>query len=243
MIVDRLFYPTTQQYRIDEESAQFILDNHSEYTEVKHDVMSERYLLTDMMLSIEPEDVVFDIGANIGTHTCFLGQKLTTGQIHAFEPLPANVKTLQKNTSLNNINVIVEPYALGGGNSPKPLFVDTAGKEAHLTDGESSTEQLIRVMSGDTLVNSGILPDPNILKIDVEGAELDVLRGFKQTLRSPSCRLIYCEIHPKEIFTHGLSESEVSDLKELLISCGFNLSTIKEDVDKDKPYHLKAELG
>jgi hypothetical protein len=50
-------------------------------------------------------------------------------------------------------------------------------------------------VTGDSLVQKESVPEPTVMKIDVEGAEVRVLRGLEATLRNSECRLIFCEVH------------------------------------------------
>lgn len=237
-LINWLFYPTTRQYTIGSSQVTFSFPSHGEYSEVNHDVTSERELIKDMVRSVRPDDTVFDVGANVGTHTCFLADGLSSGRVHAFEPLPSNVARLRANVELNRSNVVIEPYAFGGDDDPMQLAVGTAGKEAHLADDGASHS--IRVVTGDTMVKSGVLPVPSVMKIDVEGAELDVLKGFRGTLTDSGCRLVYCEVHPRGAVANGLDEAQREELERLLTDSGFELSYPVGSPGSSEPYHVKA---
>jgi len=65
-------------------------------------------------------------------------------------------------------------------------------------------------MRGDDLLNEKNLPVPNTYKIDVEGFEFLVLKGFSNTFSSNSCRMICCEIH-RSLYPQNITPTEVMD--------------------------------
>lgn len=78
----------------------------------------------------------------------------------------------------------------------------------------------VDVTTGDTLVESGNVPSPDVIKIDVEGAELNVLRGLEDTLSSRDCRVVYCEVH-------GDTNQNLSRrVGEMLRECGFAVDLV-----------------
>jgi FkbM family methyltransferase len=129
---------------------------------------------------IKSGDVVYDIGAHVGFYT-LLASKLVgdRGRVYAFEPLPRNIFYLKKHISLNKLkNVEIIEAAVS----------DKEGEENFL-EADSATSRLdnsgsfkVKTVSLDNLVkNKKILP-PNVIKIDVEGAELKVLLGAKELI-------------------------------------------------------------
>lgn len=126
-------------------------------------------------------DVVFDVGANVGFYTLLAAAKVGhAGRVIAFEPLPENVRRIHQHLRLNHIeNVRVMEGAVGAGNG-------TARFEPHASNamGKVATHGSVEValFSLDALADAKTIPDPALMKIDVEGAELDVLRGASRML-------------------------------------------------------------
>jgi FkbM family methyltransferase len=141
-----------------------------------------------------PGAVVIDVGANIGYFSVALG--LTVGQsgrVIACEPEAENVRRLAENVALNNLtNVEIHQIAIGDHDGKATLFLaddsvyhTTAIDDeqlpimtAHAT-GQRVTVGLARL---DTVWRQCGSPDVASLKIDVEGGELNVLRGSKQLI-------------------------------------------------------------
>lgn len=135
--------------------------------------------------------VIFDVGASSGYTTLLLGNVSTNAQIVSFEPDPAALVLLERNLNLNpsiSARVRVVPLAVG---------------RSALAVGDSP-----RAQAGlDDLVSGGDIPPPNLIKVDVEGGELEVLTGAAQTLQTyrPSVVL--------ETHSRGLEEACVAFLE------------------------------
>jgi hypothetical protein len=92
----------------------------------------------------------------------------------------------------------------------------------------------IRVLRGDDLRAGSGLPLPKAVKIDVEGAEFEVLSGLKKTLSSPLCELLCLEIHPRLVPAEVSTEMVFS----LVRSLGFNRADTRP---RGSEIHLIAE--
>ena len=143
--------------------------------------------------------VVLDVGANVGFFTLLAATRTgPTGFVYSFEPLPRNLAYLRRHLDLNAVtNVEVLPVALSSsagaarfGSAANPAMGGLAA-EGEL---EVQTETL------DELVASGRVRPPHFLKIDVEGAEYEVLRGAAATLARHRPDLL--------LSTHGYREQE-----------------------------------
>jgi len=126
-------------------------------------------------------DVAFDIGANVGIYTLLFSSVVgSSGKVVAFEPWKPNLAYLRKHLLLNDIaNVVVLDSAvseksgwalLDGSNDPCTVKISTEG---------SSEIRTVRL--DDYTHATGLRP--NLIKIDVEGAELSVLKGALRTLK------------------------------------------------------------
>ena len=140
--------------------------------------------------AIEWNDVVVDIGAHAGYFTLVAAR--TAKEVYAFEPLPSNLSYLRRNVALNNLsNVQVIEAAVSDADGTAFFEEGTTSSRGHLGDQGHP----VRTLSLDSAVSQGKLPVPTIMKIDVEGAELSLLRGAERLLR---------EHHPTLFLaTHG----------------------------------------
>lgn len=153
-----------------------------------------------------PGDTAYDIGANVGGVSLILAHKVgETGRVFAFEPGFSSFAALCENVALNGFaNRIVPiqvPLADAGGVICFKYRSTEAGESRHAMlkakaiNGESTKfRQLMVAMSLDNLRSVTGIPTPNIIKLDVDGAETAVLSGAQHTLAAPECHSIIAEI-------------------------------------------------
>jgi len=186
-------------------------------------LMEEGDVVGTVFSDIRDDDIFYDVGANVGLYTCFISKK--SKQTVAFEPHPENAIRLRENLTLNDIrNVELREEALSDTNGDAELAVtgvDTAGEGTHaLATGSENKTIKIHTVRADSLPSD--VPKPDVVKIDVEGAEMSVLRGMGDLL--DSCRLIYCETHAKKLNQRDESHEDVMDL---LSDSGFSVEEIE----------------
>lgn len=199
-------------------SSQFHIKTRSEYTRFRDPTFKgEIEVLENMMYSLNGDNVFYDIGANVGLHACFASNIIHTGSVVAIEPHATSVQRLRENLELNNNNAIIREVGFSSKNQSANLVlpVDQAGTVGDVqskSSGGNKEHIEIKLVRGDDEVINGNLPNPTVLKIDVDGGEYDVLTGLRQTIESGGCRTIFCEIHPEPLQEYGSSESEVLSL-------------------------------
>ena len=143
--------------------------------------------------ALAPGDVVADCGANVGFTSAFFACCVgPTGRIHAFEPLPRNAAAATRSAELNGLdNVVVVNAAVGSaaGQARLSTGFGNAVVDAH---GAGITVQVV------TLDEYFAQRPPDFLKIDVEGYELQVLRGAVRVLaRRPKLAIeLHCASYP-----------------------------------------------
>jgi FkbM family methyltransferase len=144
-------------------------------------------------------DVVLDIGANLGAYTLLFGQWVgSAGRVYAFEPAPDARHGLEQHVAMNGLaeRVTICPDAVSGGQGrARFLAAGTSGANRLLPEGSRAGEEVSTITVDAFCASLGL--KPRLIKIDVEGAELDVLRGARQTIAAggPALRL-YVEMHP-----------------------------------------------
>jgi FkbM family methyltransferase len=155
---------------------------------------------------------VFDIGAHLGYYSLLLAKCVgTVGRVVSFEPSPGNFSTLQKNISINNLEYIeLINKAVFSRSGMIAMSVSP-------TDNSSGDWSICRQVNGGSIQVQTISLDqfceanhvfPDFLKIDVEGAEYDVLMGGGETIgRTQPTMLI--ELHH---FDGDLAANRVPDL-------------------------------
>lgn len=139
---------------------------------------------------LEPGMTFLDAGANEGIYTVFAARRLgAEGTVWAFEPSRREVSRLQRNLDLNQLNARIFSLALADHNGQAELNMAGYGHEGQNTLGkfvheiEEGGKEVIQVARLDEIVNQNPLPRLDVIKIDVEGAELRLLQGAALTLR------------------------------------------------------------
>lgn len=138
--------------------------------------------------------VVLDIGANVGSHSINFSRLARV--VHAFEPQPRIFYNLCANLLINHVYNVV-PYNLALGNENGITYVAALdptlpGSPMGVAVGQGS--QPTRIQTLDSL---GISP-VNFVKIDVEGHEMEVLKGGRETIQREA-PIVYVEIHHAEL--------------------------------------------
>ena len=145
---------------------------------------------------MHPGDVVWDVGAHHGYVTlCAARQVGPAGSVHAFEPSARNRRLLSRHVAWNGFaNVVIHPFALSSYNGDATFGGTDTSKMLHLGGGSERVE----VRTADSLVASGAIPAPTFVKIDVEGAEADLLQGAGDLLRR-NVRWVIA-MHSRDVF-------------------------------------------
>lgn len=150
---------------------------------------------------LHKDDIAFDIGTNVGEYTYVLERYVGSENVYSFEPIPALFKTLKKRFK----NVIVEPMALSNKSGSSQFKIpiingivfQTRGKlDLGITEPGETNYEIIEVQCNtiDEYVNRKAIPMIKFLKIDVEGHEVQVLKGGIKTInRSRPIMLIEIE--------------------------------------------------
>lgn len=137
---------------------------------------------------IKPDDVVFDIGANIGWYTVNILLKHKGASVYAFEPIESSCRYLKKNLALNNLNTDnVYNFGLSDENKTVKFYFDVkcamASSMANLREDEKTVAVECKVKKLDDFVSSlPSLQRLDFIKCDVEGAELFVFKGALDTI-------------------------------------------------------------
>ena len=130
---------------------------------------------------VKPGAMVYDVGANAGFYT-LLGAVLAgpAGRVVAFEPLPRNLGFLRAHVRLNALdNVTILDLALA---EAPGLARFASGATAAIGALSAAGELEVRASSLDALVQSAVIPPPDVIKMDIEGGELSALRGAREVL-------------------------------------------------------------
>jgi len=141
-----------------------------------------------------------DVGANVGFFT-LLGARLVgpDGRVAALEPAPVSAAAIRRNAARNGFGHVEVLQCAAGAASGRAAFQivrDESWSKLEPLGAHPDTERVVdvKVAAIDDLVADGRLPVPDVVKIDVEGAELDVLRGMARTAAARPVAIV-CELH------------------------------------------------
>jgi FkbM family methyltransferase len=147
--------------------------------------------------TINRGNIVFDLGGFTGYYTLLASALVgSTGQVFVFEPLPRNLQYLKQHLSLNRIsNVSVIEAAVSDQSGILTFQEGPSTARGRLAEGGGL---FVRAVSLDEMVDSGELPDPHCIKVDVEGAEMRVLDGAVRLIER-CCPTLFIDTHGEEV--------------------------------------------
>lgn len=184
----------------------------------------ERHEIALLTSFVKPGDAVLDVGANIGIYTLHLSRAVgPTGRVISVEPDPDNLRLLRENIEINGCrNVTIVPCALGDIDRSAELFQveDNRGYLSFADLAGTGRSISVPVRRGDEVL-AEVGCKPEILKIDVEGAEPSVLGGLGY-----HPRVILFEFVPSQLTAQGFDP--VSFLERLAAS-GYTLELLNPD--------------
>ncbi|UFX82739.1 FkbM family methyltransferase [Candidatus Absconditicoccus praedator] len=148
--------------------------------------------------NIKKGDVFLDIGANLGYYSLIASELVgDEGKVYAFEPVKSNIKSLEENILLNNIsNVSIKKFALGNKNEQLNINIDANNSAVNsivIKQDKNLSEKISIKRFDDLDIHKENI---NFVKIDVEGYELEVLKGMKNLLENQDNLNIVMEFSP-----------------------------------------------
>ena len=198
----RIIKAFDQEYHI---TADTIFPNYRKFKLPKKGCLSEIVRYTDYVqlhsvvnyvTQLKNQPTIIDIGAHHGAYAVILGkivQKMG-GRVIAVEPNPQSFDVLKENVFLNKLENTVVCEQIAIADKTGLMNIDLAGSESKLTQKQTSDCCTVEVTTVDQLLKKHAIKYVDLLMIDVEGAELPVLRGFPW--QSVKVEKIVCELHP-----------------------------------------------
>jgi FkbM family methyltransferase len=200
---------------------------------------------------LKPGMCFIDIGANEGFYSIYASKKVgPTGKVFSFEPSPRERPWLERNVRVNQLtNVTISPLALA--NVPGEAVLNLADAEHNGQNslgpfghqGVTCADSIrVELNTLDHLRESGKIPKPDVIKIDVEGAEFKVLTGSIKTLKNDQPVVLI------EVFDAALCGqlSTAADVLSLLEDLGYQIRNFNEQsgllVEMDTTSNLSANI-
>jgi FkbM family methyltransferase len=161
-----------------------------------HD-LEVQYVLSRLL---QPGMTFFDLGANVGFMSMLAARQVgPKGTIVCFEPLAVNAAQIKQNSNLNGFTAVaIHEIALGKEDGEAEFLLSESPTWGRLAQAGAAPKQSgvvrVPVRTLDSLAQSGQLPDPQFIKMDVEGVEADVILGGKEFL-SRTRPVMVIELH------------------------------------------------
>lgn len=186
---------------------------------VDYIVTTEKDFIELTLGDLHAGDTFLDVGCHYGIFS-ILASKLVgpTGRVIAVEPHPGALQILKENVAINRcVNVKVLDVAFSDTTGMLSLAFNENGAGPQNPSDPMSTIRAVKSVAGDEALQNE--PIPAAVKIDVEGHELAVLIGLRQTLSSNACRRLCLEIHPT-LLPSGINKDSIMKFIE---NCGFHI--------------------
>jgi FkbM family methyltransferase len=179
--------------------------------------LHEFYDMAFLLHFLRPNDLFYDIGANIGSYSILASGHCSANTV-SFEPILSTFIKLNKNVSLNNIDHLVTTKNVGLGDNKTTLkFTNSMDTVNHVLSSNEGNGDAVDVQ---VLVGDEVMTDtgcPILMKIDVEGYETSVLNGMHNLLHNEKLKAIIIELNGSGL-RYGFNEQ---DIHIKLINIGF----------------------
>lgn len=208
-------------YAGDLKGFRFLVDTNNEYFNGSYEKDSFGIVLNEIRQN--PSAVIYDMGANLGYFSLLCanhGEGKST--VYAFEPIPGNMNILCRHLLMNKVaNVLPVNMAVSDQFGIIDFSADNSSvsytyKQSSEYYGNRAINIKVAIISLDTLTGKFGFSKPDVLKIDVEGAELDVLNGATETIKKYRPRIL---LSTHEAHVKGIEQGCLSFMKEMNYHC------------------------
>lgn len=192
---------------------------------------------------IEPGMTVIDIGAHIGYYSVIAGRRVgDKGKVFSFEPEEHNFSLLSKNIAGNNIGWVEPiPIAIGEQEGVAHLFINTTNKGNHsLVSRASSETKEVPLSTLDRWLDERKITKVDVIKLDIEGAEMRAFKGMRKTLANNPGVKIFMEFYPEAL---RAMHTNPIDLLNAITAEGFSMWAIDEKSRKKEKITNTTEFA
>jgi FkbM family methyltransferase len=146
---------------------------------------------------LSDKSVFIDVGANMGIFSLNAASKIKNGKIYAFEPVPKVFDILCQNIRINNLDKTIKASekVVSSNNGSEKFVIEDMLEWSHISSGTSGKSLLIPSVKLDYFCRKNNIKYVDLVKIDVEGAEMKVLRGFESYLKNGRVGVLIIELN------------------------------------------------
>lgn len=205
------------------------VDQHRDYLESVRDGRREAFMAELLESTVRTGDTVVDVGAFLGHFTLLAARAAgPSGHVHAFEPDPRDYVWLVRNIEANGFTDRVVSEAVAVSNRSGTALLHLAERDRSQSSIVFAEDAVDAVRVPTVALDEHLTHDAEVgvIKIDVEGAEIQALRGMERILTTSPRIALFIEVNPVALRAAG-SSTEV--LLERLRSLGLHYRLIDED--------------
>lgn len=176
---------------------------------------------------VKPGDHVADVGANMGYYTIWMSKFISSGgSIHSFEPNEANYKLLINNCALNKLqNTVFNKIALSD-RTGNVLFTKSLDGENHIALSSNADTSSIACTTLDEYASEKNITHFSYIKVDIEGFEIDFIKGAEELLKNTKIDIIQLEINERVSNSMTTKEMLLNKIAELdYMLCKYDVAT------------------
>jgi FkbM family methyltransferase len=195
---------------------------------LRGDYINEIVISDLIQANLKIGDVFLDVGANVGFFSLMAARKVgESGEVHAFEPLPKLASLLRRTIATNRLeNSYVVEAAVGTQSGTAQMAVMKDSAVSHLLGGLDEIETipggreavLVETISLDEYRELRIRKPLRLIKMDIEGAELEAIDGARRLLSDPNGPDVICEVYSGYLARFG---HEPNDIFQRFNSMGY----------------------
>jgi FkbM family methyltransferase len=223
----------TKIYQGDLKGYKFLANNPDGYFTNEYENDNFSYVLRE--IKNKPESIIYDLGANIGYFSLLCAATSPQSKIFCFEPIPVNMAILCRHLLINSVkNVFPVNFAVSDHFGLVDFSADNLShsytyKQSSAHYGNRQINIKVGIISMDILITQFGFTKPDIIKIDVEGAEYDVLAGSLNVIKNYKPKIL---LSTHEAHVTGIEEKCLQFLDEV------NYSYLKIENDASRPKGL-----
>lgn len=186
---------------------------------LRGDYSAEAPIVDLVSANLTAGDVFLDVGANVGIFSVIAGQRVgETGRVHSFEPLPRLAALLRRTVAANGLtNVSVVEAAVGRTSGRVSMAAMPDSAYSHVIEGATAIDGghggwrpiAVRSVTLDEYVEQIVGRTPRLIKMDIEGSEIEAVDGARRILSGDDAPDVICEVGEPHLARFGHTPTEL----------------------------------